>query len=217
VHFQLATLKKGNSSLTDYFHKLKTLNDTLVACGQPLNDFEAVSFLLAGLGSKFDPLVTSVTTRVDPSPVMISKGCYLPMICVSNSKWPTRISRMPLLMSLPKTLALLASMVVASMLPVAMDFQMAVATVAHSLPGVALLVAVAVHSSSTRMVQVPLNPFARFATSQATMPSPAINAFISLLSMILSLHCRPFTPLLVCPPMIVGTRIQVLLTTSLMT
>jgi hypothetical protein len=66
VHFQLATLKKGNSSLTNYFYKLKTLSDTLVACGQPLNDFEAVSFLLAGLGLKFDPLVTSVTTRVDP-------------------------------------------------------------------------------------------------------------------------------------------------------
>jgi hypothetical protein len=66
VHFQLATLKKGNLSVTDYFHKLKTLSDTLAACGQPLNDFEAVSFLLAGLGSEFDPLVTSVTTRIDP-------------------------------------------------------------------------------------------------------------------------------------------------------
>jgi hypothetical protein len=39
VHFQLATLKKGTSSITDYFHKMKTLSDTLAACGQPLNDF----------------------------------------------------------------------------------------------------------------------------------------------------------------------------------
>jgi len=66
VHFQLATLKKGNSSVTDYFHKLKTLSNTLATCGQPLNDFEVVSFLLASLGSEFDPLVTSVTTRIDP-------------------------------------------------------------------------------------------------------------------------------------------------------
>jgi hypothetical protein len=66
VHFQLATLKKGNSSITDYFHKLKIVNDTLAACGQPLNDFEVVSFLLAGLGSEFHPLVTSLTTRIDP-------------------------------------------------------------------------------------------------------------------------------------------------------
>lgn len=66
VHFQLATSKNDNSSISDYFHKLKTLSDTLAAYGQPLNGFEAVFFLLAGLGSKFDPLVTSITTRVDP-------------------------------------------------------------------------------------------------------------------------------------------------------
>jgi hypothetical protein len=66
VHFQLATLKKGNSFVTDYFHNMKTRSDTLSACGQPLNDFETVSFLLVGLGSEFDPLVTFVTTRVDP-------------------------------------------------------------------------------------------------------------------------------------------------------
>jgi hypothetical protein len=66
VHFQLATLKKGGSSVTDYFQKFKSLADTLAAAGQPLNDFELISFLLAGLGSEFDPFVTSVTTRVDP-------------------------------------------------------------------------------------------------------------------------------------------------------
>jgi hypothetical protein len=38
----------------------------LTAAGQPLNDFESVSFLLKGLGTEFDPFVTSVTTRVDP-------------------------------------------------------------------------------------------------------------------------------------------------------
>jgi hypothetical protein len=62
VHYQLATLKKGDSTVTEYFQKFKSL----AAAGQPLNDFELVSFLLAGLGSEFDPFVTSVTTRVDP-------------------------------------------------------------------------------------------------------------------------------------------------------
>jgi hypothetical protein len=62
VHYQLATLKKGGSSVTEYFQKFKALADTLAAADQPLNDFELVSFLLAGLGSKFDPFVTSVTT-----------------------------------------------------------------------------------------------------------------------------------------------------------
>jgi len=65
VHYQLATLKTGGSSVIEYFQKFKAL-DTLAAAGQPLNDFELVSFLLAGLGSEFDPFVTSVTTRVDP-------------------------------------------------------------------------------------------------------------------------------------------------------
>jgi len=66
IYFQLATVKKGNTSITEYFQTIKTLSDTLAAAGQPLNDFESVSFLLKGLGSKYDPLVTSVTTRVDP-------------------------------------------------------------------------------------------------------------------------------------------------------
>jgi hypothetical protein len=66
VYFQLATVKKGSNSITEYFQTMKTLSDTLAAAGQPLNDFESVSFLLKGLGSEYDPFVTSVTTRVDP-------------------------------------------------------------------------------------------------------------------------------------------------------
>jgi hypothetical protein len=42
------------------------LSETLAATGQLLNDFESVSFFLKGLGSEYDPFVTSVTTRVDP-------------------------------------------------------------------------------------------------------------------------------------------------------
>jgi len=66
IYFQLAMVKKGNNSITEYFQTIKTLCDTLTAAGQPLNDFESVSFLLKGLGSEFDPFVTSTTTRVDP-------------------------------------------------------------------------------------------------------------------------------------------------------
>jgi len=66
VHYQLATSKKGTSSVTDYFQKMKLLSDTMAAIGQPLNDFETVSYILAGLGSEYDPFVTSITTRVDP-------------------------------------------------------------------------------------------------------------------------------------------------------
>jgi hypothetical protein len=66
IYFQLATVNKGNNSITKYFQMTKTLSNTLAVAGQPLNDFESVSFLLKGLGTEFDPFVTSVTTRVDP-------------------------------------------------------------------------------------------------------------------------------------------------------
>jgi hypothetical protein len=66
VHYQLATVKKGNSSIADYFKKFTGLMDTLAAVNQPLNEFEAVSFLLAGLGTDYDSFVTSGTTRVEP-------------------------------------------------------------------------------------------------------------------------------------------------------
>jgi hypothetical protein len=66
VHYQLATLKKGNTSVADYFQKFTSLTDTLAAVNQTLNDFEATSFLLAGLGTDYDSFVTSATTRVEP-------------------------------------------------------------------------------------------------------------------------------------------------------
>lgn len=42
------------------------MSNTLATARQPLNDFESVSYLLIGLGSEYDPFVTSVTTQVDP-------------------------------------------------------------------------------------------------------------------------------------------------------
>lgn len=69
THYQLATMKKGSSTISEYFQKMKVLSDTLAAARQPLNSYETVSYLLAGLGTEYDPFVTSVTTRVDPLPL----------------------------------------------------------------------------------------------------------------------------------------------------
>ena len=66
IHYQLATLKKGDSSIADYFHKFTGLADTLAAIDHPLKEFELVSFLLAGLGPDFDSFVTSVKICTDP-------------------------------------------------------------------------------------------------------------------------------------------------------
>ena len=66
IHYQLATLRKGDLSIADYFHRFTSLANTLAAIDQPLADFELVFFLMAGLGSEYDFLVTSVQTRADP-------------------------------------------------------------------------------------------------------------------------------------------------------
>lgn len=42
MHYQLATMKKGNLSVTDYFQKIKASSDILAATRQPLNNFEFI-------------------------------------------------------------------------------------------------------------------------------------------------------------------------------
>jgi hypothetical protein len=66
IHYQLATSKKGNSSITEYFQSIKAMSDNLATVEQHLNHFESVYYLLIGLGSKYDPYFTSITTRFDP-------------------------------------------------------------------------------------------------------------------------------------------------------
>uniref|UniRef100_A0A2N9F539 Reverse transcriptase Ty1/copia-type domain-containing protein n=1 Tax=Fagus sylvatica TaxID=28930 RepID=A0A2N9F539_FAGSY len=66
IHYQLATLRKGDSSISDYFHRFTHLVDTLAAIAQPLPLHESLFFLLAGLGSDYDHVVTSVQTQINP-------------------------------------------------------------------------------------------------------------------------------------------------------
>lgn len=47
------------------FRKVKGLSDTLTSIGHPLKQEELVSFMLAGLGSEYDVLVTRVTTKTN--------------------------------------------------------------------------------------------------------------------------------------------------------
>ena len=66
IHYQLSTLKKGSTSIADFFHTFTGLADTLAAIDQPLPEFQLVSFLLAGLGPEYDSFVTSVQQRTEP-------------------------------------------------------------------------------------------------------------------------------------------------------
>ncbi|KAF5448747.1 hypothetical protein F2P56_029252, partial [Juglans regia] len=66
LRYQLATISKGSSSVSDYFGKVKHLSDTMSAAGSPLSPPKFISYLLAGLNSDYDAFVTSVTARVEP-------------------------------------------------------------------------------------------------------------------------------------------------------
>uniref|UniRef100_A0A2N9H011 Reverse transcriptase Ty1/copia-type domain-containing protein n=1 Tax=Fagus sylvatica TaxID=28930 RepID=A0A2N9H011_FAGSY len=75
IHYQLSTLKKGDSSIANYFHKFIGLIATLAAINKPLTEEEQISFLLAGLGSEFESFVTTVQMRTD----LLSMGISFPM------------------------------------------------------------------------------------------------------------------------------------------
>jgi hypothetical protein len=66
LRLQLTTAKKGNLSVSDYYQQIKHTVATLAAAGHPISDQEFTSYLLGGLGSEYDPFVTSVTTRMEP-------------------------------------------------------------------------------------------------------------------------------------------------------
>uniref|UniRef100_A0A2N9G6M9 Uncharacterized protein n=1 Tax=Fagus sylvatica TaxID=28930 RepID=A0A2N9G6M9_FAGSY len=66
LHHQISTLKKGDSSIADYFHKFTTLADTLAAIENPLSDYQLVSFFMNGLGSEYDSMVASIQTHSRP-------------------------------------------------------------------------------------------------------------------------------------------------------
>jgi hypothetical protein len=69
MHFQLATLKKGGSSISDYYQKFKSLFDGFAAAGQSLNDYESFLFLLSGLGTEVHSVVASLSTLSDTMPI----------------------------------------------------------------------------------------------------------------------------------------------------
>ena len=104
LHYKLATLKKRGTSITDYFHTFTGLVDTLVAIGQPVNESEALSFLLARLGLEYDSLITSIHQRLLPPPFTSYMAIFSTMSFVLNNILQPLISLLQVLMSPPKTI-----------------------------------------------------------------------------------------------------------------
>ena len=66
VRIALANLQKGNSNITEYVGKIRTLCDELVASGKKVDEEDVVSHILAGLDEEFDPVVSAMCSRVEP-------------------------------------------------------------------------------------------------------------------------------------------------------
>lgn len=66
LRIQLTSLQKKGMSMDDYYQKVKKIADTMAMVGEPLKEQEIIAYLLTGLGSDYDSLVTSVTTRAEP-------------------------------------------------------------------------------------------------------------------------------------------------------
>jgi hypothetical protein len=62
----LATMKKGNFSMVEYVGKMRSLIDEITSTGKTIDDDELVSYILAGLDYDYNPIVTSLTARIEP-------------------------------------------------------------------------------------------------------------------------------------------------------
>jgi hypothetical protein len=62
----LATIQKGSSIVAEYISKMKTLADDMALTDKKLNDEKFGSYVLAGLDSDYNSVVSSIAARVEP-------------------------------------------------------------------------------------------------------------------------------------------------------
>ncbi|KAA8519085.1 hypothetical protein F0562_013341 [Nyssa sinensis] len=60
---ELSTAHKGSSTATEYFMSIKKLTDELAIAGQAMSIDDIITYVLVGLGSEYDSLVTMVSSR----------------------------------------------------------------------------------------------------------------------------------------------------------
>jgi hypothetical protein len=61
----LATTKKNQLSVADYFAKMRSYADEMAASGNPLGDEEFVAYILAGIDPEVNSLFTAVISRAE--------------------------------------------------------------------------------------------------------------------------------------------------------
>ncbi|KAL9426374.1 hypothetical protein AB3S75_033203 [Citrus x aurantiifolia] len=65
LKMQLQTTKKNAMTMSDYVNKMKNLADSLAMAGKYVTEDDLISYILAGLGTKYDPVVVNITARID--------------------------------------------------------------------------------------------------------------------------------------------------------
>ena len=65
---------------------MKWFADAMASIGKPLSDDEVLGYMLAGLGSEFEPLVASITTRDEPVSSAVFMHSSLVLSSASSSK-----------------------------------------------------------------------------------------------------------------------------------
>ncbi|CAA0831765.1 Unknown protein, partial [Striga hermonthica] len=70
LKLELQTLKKGSMKMRDYYNKVKGICDLLAAAGQRIDEGDQILHLLAGLGSEYNPVVVSLTSRSEKFSMM---------------------------------------------------------------------------------------------------------------------------------------------------
>ncbi|KAK2639939.1 hypothetical protein Ddye_027734 [Dipteronia dyeriana] len=60
---QLQNTKKGDSSISDFVLKIKTIGDSLKVAGQNVSDNDLILSVLHGVGHEYDSVVTFVTSQ----------------------------------------------------------------------------------------------------------------------------------------------------------
>lgn len=59
------TIRKGESTMSDYLLKAKTLADNLATAGDPISDHAFQQIVLSGLDTSYDSIVTTLTATVN--------------------------------------------------------------------------------------------------------------------------------------------------------
>jgi hypothetical protein len=62
----LASAQKGTSTIAEFFSKIKSLADDMASAGKKLEDEKIASYILAGLDMEYNPVVSSISARVEP-------------------------------------------------------------------------------------------------------------------------------------------------------